>query len=78
MDIKQRMQQLIDMKDGYNVTLSQVQVLCLDVLARIVELEEAKELLERGLRESVLALAQQRAMITALQARCRNYARHSD
>ena len=47
-------------------------------LARIVELEESKTLLERGSREAVLALAQQRGTINALKERCRKYARVSD
>jgi phage shock protein A len=47
-------------------------------LARIEELEQTKDLLERGSRESVLEIARMRGRIGALQERCRDYARHSD
>lgn len=78
MDVKLDLQAELNRPDGSTGSGQEIRAFITAALARIVELEDAKALLERGSREAALALAQQRGTISALQARCREYARHSD
>jgi hypothetical protein len=80
MDIKQELRSIVEWEGKLKGRRSAEDMLAFAkaTLARIEELEKARELLERGSREFALALAQQRGTIAALQERCRDYARHSD